>query len=165
MGNLNLTVVPTAIGRESEGLLSERRQEVRVDGSKVCAYNLCESIEGERVLIEQGEACSLNRSAHGILVLMGSRPRNRQLLELHVPQARWEYAVNLYEVQWTKVLPVESHGNLFLVGCRLLLGASQYWGFKPGVRRSPRLGLRRKQVDLHMLVPQAISSKPNSPDR
>lgn len=165
MGNLNLTVVPTAIGRKSEGLLSERRQEVRVDGSKVCAYNLCESIEGERVLIEQGEACSLNRSAHGILVLMGSRPRNRQLLELHVPQARWEYAVNLYEVQWTKVLPVESHGDLFLVGCRLLLGASQYWGFKPGVRRSPRLGLRRKQVDLHMLVPQPISSKPNSPDR
>lgn len=165
MGNLNLTVVPTAIGRKSEGLLSERRQEVRVDGSKVCAYSLCESIEGERVLIEQGEACSLNRSAHGILVLMGSRPRKRQLLELHVPQARWEYAVNLYEVQWTKVLPVESHGNLFLVGCRLLLGASQYWGFKPGVRRSPRLGLRRKQVDLHMLVPQPISSKPNSPDR
>lgn len=165
MGNLNLTVVPTAIGRKSEGLLSERRQEVRVDGSKVCAYSLCESIEGERVLIEQGEACSLNRSAHGILVLMGSRPRNRQLLELHVSQARWEYAVNLYEVQWTKVLPVESHGNLFLVGCRLLLGASQYWGFKPGVRRSPRLGLRRKQVDLHMLVPQPISSKPDSPDR
>ncbi len=165
MGNLNLTVVPTAIGRESEGLLSERRQEVRVDGSKVCAYSLCESIEGERVLIEQGEVCSLNRSEHGILVLMGSWPRNRQLLELHVPQARWEYAVNLYEVQWTKVLPVESHGNLFLVGCRLLLGASQYWGFKPGVRRSPGLGLRRKQADLHMLVPQPISSKPNSPDR
>ena len=165
MGNLNLTVVPTAIGRESAGLLSERRQEVRVDGSKVCAYSLCESIEGERVLIEQGEVYSLNRSEHGILVLMGSRPRNRQLLELHVPQARWEYAVNLYEVRWTKVLPIESHGNLFLVGCRLLLGASQYWAFKPGVRRSPGLGLRRKQADVHMLVPQPISPKPNFPDR
>ncbi len=137
MGNLNLTVVPTAIGRESEGLLSERRQEVRVDGSKVCGYSLCESIEGEQAVIEQGEVYSLNRSERGILVLMGSRPRNRQLLELHVPQARWEYAVNLYEVRWTKILPVESHGNLFLVGCRLLLGASQYWAFKPGVRRSP----------------------------
>ena len=165
MGNLNLTVVPTAIGRESEGLLSERRQEVRVDGSKVCGYSLCESIEGEQAVIEEGEVYSLNRSERGILVLMGSRPRNRQLLELHVPQARWEYAVDLYEVRWIKILPVESHGNLFLVGCRLLLGASQYWAFKPGVRRSPRLGLRRKQVDLHMLVPQPISSKPNSPDR
>lgn len=134
MGNLNLAVVPTAIGRESEGLLSERRQEVRVDGSKVCGYSLCESIEGEQAVIEEGEVYSLNRSERGILVLMGSRPRNRQLLELHVPQARWEYAVNLYEVRWTKILPVESHGNLFLVGCRLLLGASQYWAFKPGVR-------------------------------
>ncbi|MBH0208603.1 MAG: hypothetical protein HP495_08830, partial [Nitrospira sp.] len=137
MGNLNLTVVPTAIGRESEGLQSERRQEVRVDGSKVCGYSLCESIEGEQAVIEQGEVYSLNRSERGILVLMGSWPRNRQLLELHVPQARWEYVVNLYEVRWTKILPVESHGNLFLVGCRLLLGASQYWAFKPGVRRAP----------------------------
>ena len=144
MGNLNLTVVPTAIGRESEGLLSERRQEVRVDGSKVCGYSLCESIEGEQAVIEEGEVYSLNRSERGILVLMGSWPRNRQLLELHVPQARWEYAVDLYEVRWIKILPVESHGNLFLVGCRLLLGASQYWAFKPGVRRSPRLGLQEK---------------------
>lgn len=153
MGNLNLTVVPTAIGRESESLLSERRQEVRVDGSKVCGYSLCESIEGEQAVIEQGEVYSLNRSEHGILVLMGSRPQNRQLLELHVPQARWEYAVNLYEVRWTKILPVEPHGNLFLVGCHLLLGASQYWAFNPGVRRFPGLGLRRKQADLHTLVP------------
>ncbi len=165
MGNLNLTVVPTAIGKESESLLSERRQEVRVEGSKVCGYSLCGSIEGEQAVIEQGEVYSLNRSERGILVLMGSRPRNRQLLELHVPQARWEYAVNLYEVRWTKILPVESHGNLFLIGCRLLLGASQYWAFKPGVRRSPGLGLRRKQADLHTLIPQLISSKPNSPDR
>ncbi len=118
MGNLNLTVVPTAIGRESEGLLSERRQEVRVDGSKVCAYSLCESIEGERVLIEQGEVCSLNRSEHGILRLTGSWPRNAATTSgfgrTRIQSLRlWEYAVNLFtpgEVQWTKVLPVESHG-------------------------------------------------------
>lgn len=129
MGNINLTVVPVALSKESESRLPDRRREVRVDGSKVCAYSLCESIEGAQVVIEQGEVYSLNRSERGILVLMGSRPRNRQLLELHVLQARWEHAVNLYEVQWTKVLPVEPHGNLFLVGCRLVLGASRYWAF------------------------------------
>ncbi|MBH0208602.1 MAG: hypothetical protein HP495_08825 [Nitrospira sp.] len=80
-------------------------------------------------MIEQGEVYSLDCSERGMLVMMGSRPRNRQLLELHVPQTRWEYAVNLYEVQWTKVLSVESHGNLFLVGCRFLLGASRYRAF------------------------------------
>ncbi len=129
MGNLNLTVLSAATSKESKGLLSDRRREVRVEGSKVCAYSLCESIEGERLMIEQGEVYSLNRSEGGILVLMGSRPGNQQLLELHVPQARWEYVVNLYEVQWSKILPVESHGNLFLVGCRLLLGTSRYWAF------------------------------------
>ena len=129
MENLNTRVVPEGISKASESPLSDRRQEARVHEPKVCAYDLCESSGGERIVIEQGEVYSLNRSERGILVLMGSRPRNRQLLELHVPQSRWEYALNLYEVQWTKVLPVESHGNLFLVGCRLLLGASRYWAF------------------------------------
>lgn len=164
MGNLNLTVLSAATSKESKGLLSDRRREVRVEGSKVCAYSLCESIEGERLMIEQGEVYSLNRSEGGILVLMGSRPGNQQLLELHVPQARWEYAVNLYEVQWSKTLPVESHGNLFLVGCRLLLGTSRYWSFKPEVRRSPGLGLKKKQADYHVLLPQPASSDSNSPE-
>lgn len=165
MGNLNLTVLSVATSEESKGLLSDRRREVRVEGSKVCAYSLCESIEGERLVIEQGEVYSLNRSEGGILVLMGSRPQNRQLLELHVPQARWEYAVSLYEVQWSKILPVESHGNLFLVGCRLLLGTSRYWSFKPEVRRSPGLGLKEKQADRHVLLPRPASSDSNSPER
>ncbi len=115
-------------------------------------------------MIEQGEVYRLNRSEGGILVLMGSRPGNQQLLELHVPQARWEYTVNLYEVQWSKTLPVESHGNLFLVGCRLLLGTSRYWSFKPEVRRSPGLGLKKKQADYHVLLPQPASSDSNSPE-
>lgn len=115
--------------QETEGPFSARRQEARVNESKVCAYSLCESIEGERVALEQGEMYSLNRSEHGILVLMGSQPRNGQLLELHVAETRWEYSLNLYEVRWTKVIPVESQGHLFLVGCRLLLGASRYWAF------------------------------------
>ena len=162
MGNLNLTVLSVSTSEESRSLLSDRRREVRVAGPKVCAYSLCESIEGERLMIEQGEVYSLNRSECGILVLMGSQPRNRQLLELHVPQARWEYAVSLYEVQWSKILPVESHGNLFLVGCRLLLGTSRYWSFNPEARKSPGLGLKREQADLRVLLPRPASSDSNS---
>lgn len=107
----------------------EARSEARVNEQKVCAYSLCESLDGKRVTIEQGEVYCINRSEHGILLLMGSLPRKRQLLELHVAETRWEYSVNLYEVQWTKILPVESHGELFLVGCRLVFGASRYWAF------------------------------------
>lgn len=151
MRNMNTAVVSDDTTGELGEVLSDRRQEVRVHESKVCAYELCELIEGEWGMIEQGEVYSLNRSERGILVLMGSQPRNRQFLELHVPQARWEYAVNLYEVQWSKILPVESHGNLFLVGCRLLLGAFRYWAFKPTVRRSAGLG-RKAQADRHLLL-------------
>ncbi|MFY4729272.1 hypothetical protein [Nitrospira sp. BLG_2] len=79
--------------------------------------------------IEQGVVYSINRSEHGILVLMGGRPRKGQLLELHVAERRWEYSLSLYEVQWTKRVPVESHGELFLVGCRLVFEASRYWAF------------------------------------
>ena len=129
MGNLNTVAVSDGTFEESDARLFERRQEVRVHDSRVCPYGLCESIKGEWVVIEQGEVFSLDRSEQGILVLMGSQPRNRQLLELHVPRTRWEYALNLYEVQWTKVLPIESQGDLFLVGCRLVLGASRYWAF------------------------------------
>ncbi|HMS82142.1 MAG TPA: hypothetical protein PKD12_00655 [Nitrospira sp.] len=147
MKDLNAMVVTSgATNEESDGSFLDRRQEVRVHESNVCAYGLCESIEGERMVIEQGEVYSLDRSEHGILVLMGSQPRNRQLLELHVPQTRWEYALNLYEVRWTKRLPVESRGNLFLVGCRLLLGASRYWAFLPKPTKVRRI---RSQVRTH----------------
>ncbi len=142
--NLNRMVVSMDTGKKSKDVYSDRRREVRVSGSRICSYSLCESFGGERIVIEQGKVYSLNRSEQGILVLMGSQPRNRQLLELHVPQARWEYALNLYEVQWTKILPVELHGTLFLVGCRLVLGASRYWSFKPEVKNSPGLGLKKK---------------------
>ena len=106
-----------------------RRREARVNEQKVCAYSLCESLDGEQMAIEQGRVYCLNRSEHGILVLMGSPPRKRQLLELHVAETRWEYSLNLYEVQWMKPIPVESRGELFLVGCRLVFGASRYWAF------------------------------------
>lgn len=116
-------------GQEIEVPFPSRRQEARMNESRVCAYSLCESIEGGRVTIEQGEVFSLNRSEHGILVLMGSRPRNGQLLELHIAEARSEYVLSLYEVRWIKTIPVAPWGVLFLVGCRLVLGASRYWVF------------------------------------
>jgi hypothetical protein len=100
-----------------------RRRETRVSKQNVCAYSLCESLDGQRMTIEEGEVYCVNRSEHGILVLMGGRPQNRQLLELHVAENRWDYSLNLYEVQWTKVVPVDSQGELFLVGCRLVYRA------------------------------------------
>lgn len=157
MGNLAATVVPDDIREESEGRGSDRRGEVRIQESNVCVYGLCESVEGGRVVIEQGEAYGLDRSERGILVLMGAQPRKQQLLELHVPRNRWEYALNLYEVQWTKVLPIESQGNLFLVGCRLVLGASRYWTFKSETRSSISLRSKKKQANQQIRLSTGFS--------
>ncbi len=128
-GSLNTKPVVTGACEEGESPFSSRRQEARVNERKVCVYGLSESIDAGRVMLEQGEVYCLNRSEHGVLVLMGNRPRYRQLIELHVPETRWEHSLNLYEVQWTRAVPVESHGDLFLVGCRLVFGASRYVTF------------------------------------
>lgn len=106
-----------------------RRHEPRSEDRKICAYELCESIDEESVVIQQGEVFTVNRSRHGIQVLMGYPPRKQQLIELHIPESRWRRSMNLYEVQWTKAVPVESQGELFLVGCRLTFGPSRYWTF------------------------------------
>lgn len=128
VGNMNAEAAGVSVRREEETYHS-RRREARVNEQKACRYSLCESFDGEQVTIEQGVVYSINRSEHGILVLMGGRPRKGQLLELHVAERRWEYSLSLYEVQWTKRVPVESHGELFLVGCRLVFEASRYWAF------------------------------------
>ncbi|MDH5640321.1 MAG: hypothetical protein OEY28_03430 [Nitrospira sp.] len=104
-----------------------RRQEIRVVEQRICAYELCESIDEEKVVIQQGEAYSLNRSEHGILLFMGYRPRHEQLLEVRIPESRWRRSLNLYEVQWTKPVYAEPGDQLFLVGCRLAFGPSRYW--------------------------------------
>lgn len=113
----------------SPAAVPTRRREPRVETRTLCAYELCESIGAEAVVIQQGEVYSLNRSEHGILVLMGHAPRLTQLIELRIPESWWRYSMNLYEVQWTKSVHVESWGDLYLVGCRLTFGPSYYWMF------------------------------------
>ncbi len=129
VGNRNIEAAVVALPKDVEDSFPSRRREERVNEQKVCAYSLCESLHGEQVTIEEGEVYCINRSEHGILVLTGGQPRKRQLLELHVAETRWEYSLSLYEVQWTKIVPDESHRELFLAGCRLVFGASRYWAF------------------------------------
>lgn len=106
-----------------------RREERRVSEQRGCTYTLCQSIDGTGGVIQEGEAYSLNRSEHGILILMGQAPNPRQLIELHIPESNWRRSLNLYEVRWSKPVSVESRGDLYFVGCRLMFGPSRYWAF------------------------------------
>jgi hypothetical protein len=117
----------------SKGQISRRdvsrRHEYRGSEQRVCTYTLCESIDEAGVVVQEGEAYSLNRSPQGIMLLMGYSPNAKQLLELHIPEAQWRRSLNLYEVQWTKAVSIESRGDLYLVGCKLVFGPSRYWDF------------------------------------
>lgn len=116
------------LAREGLDVFSlNRRKETRTAEQKVCEYEICTSINETGAVIEQGEAYSLNRSAHGILLLTGCFPQVGQILELRISESRWSRSVSLYNVQWTKPLPVDSCGRLCLVGCRLVFGPSRYW--------------------------------------
>lgn len=128
-GNLKTGVAMAGMFPQDKTSFPNRRREARCNEQKMCTYELCDSTDEDRLTIEQGEAYYLERSEHGILVLMGRRPRSRQYIELDVAETQWEHSLNVYEVKWTKAVPVESHGDLFLVGCRLVFEASRYWAF------------------------------------
>jgi len=108
---------------------SGRRSEVRMEYRCKCSYGMLAAIENELPLIEQGVAFTLNRSTEGTLLLMGQAPCVKQLIEVYTPRFRWSRTANIFEARWTKPVPVESLGNLYLVGCRRTFGPRHYLSF------------------------------------
>ncbi|HEY6288499.1 MAG TPA: hypothetical protein VIW48_03550 [Nitrospiraceae bacterium] len=106
-----------------------RRSEARMDYRHMCSYEMLEAIEGNSVVIGQGEAFALNRSTEGMLLLIALAPQARQLIEVHTTRSGWGRTVNVFETRWTKPVQVESLGNLYLVGCRRIFGPCHYLSF------------------------------------
>jgi hypothetical protein len=100
-----------------------RRGEARIEDRHGCVYEICESGGRGVATIQQGQVFTLNRSAHGILLLMGDAPRVDQLIDIHNGQLGWRRSTMVYQVRWTRPLRVESQGDLFLVGCRQVTGS------------------------------------------
>ena len=111
------------------GILSERRREARKDFRCMCTYEVLEAIEDKSVGIRQGQAFAFNQSAEGMLLLIGVAPREKQLIEVHSPRSGWGKTANVFETRWTKPLPVESLGSLYLVGCKRIFGPLDYLSF------------------------------------
>ena len=107
----------------------ERRREARKSYRRRCSYEMLESIEEDSIVTRQGEVFALNRSKEGMLLLMGQAPHRKQLIEVHSPRSRSGQAVNVFETRWAKPVPVESLGNLYLVGCRRIFGPLHYLSF------------------------------------
>jgi hypothetical protein len=91
------------------------RCEVRMEYRCLWSYQMLEAID-------EGEAFALNRSTEGMLLFMGLGIHAKKLIEVHTPRSGWGRTVNVIEARWAKPVRVESHGNLYLVGCRRTFG-------------------------------------------
>lgn len=100
-----------------------RRSEARVEDRHGCAYEICEPGRGGSATIQEGQAFTMNRSAHGMLLLMGHAPRVNQLVGVYNIQLGWRRSTMVYQVRWTRPLRIEAQGDVYLVGCRLTTGA------------------------------------------
>jgi hypothetical protein len=108
---------------------SQRRCEERKDYRHMCSYEIREAIGGESVVIGEGGAFVVNRSKEGILLLMALAPRAKQLIEVHISHSGWRKTLSIFEPRWTRTRQVESHGDLYLVGCRRKFGPCGYLSF------------------------------------
>ena len=106
-----------------------RRCEARMDYRHMCSYEVLEAIEGNSVVIGQGEAFALNRSTEGMLLLIALAPQARQLIEVHTPRSGWGRTANVFETRWAMPVRVEALENLYLVGCRRIFGPCHYLSF------------------------------------
>jgi hypothetical protein len=95
-----------------------RRREARVEDRHWYTFEMYESHTAGAEAVVEGKVLSLNRSAHGILLLMSEPPQVRQLIALYNPQLGWHRSTMVYEICWVRALPIESERSQFLVGCR-----------------------------------------------
>ncbi len=107
----------------------QRRCEERKDYRYMCSYAIRAAIGGESVVIGEGGAFVVNRSKEGILLLMALVPQAKQLIEVHIAHSGWRKTLSIFEPRWTKLRQVESHGDIYLVGCRRKFGPCVYQSF------------------------------------
>lgn len=107
----------------------QRRCEERMDYRQMCSYEIREIISGESVIIGEGGAFVVNRSREGMLLLMALAPHAKQLIEVHISRSGWRRTLSIFEPRWTKPRQLESHGDLYLVGCRRKYGPRDYLSF------------------------------------
>jgi hypothetical protein len=108
---------------------SERRCKARKDYRCLCSYEAIETVDEKFSVITQGKAFALNWSTEGMLLFMALAPHAKQLIVVYTPRSGWGRTAHVFEVRWTKPVPVESFGNLCLVGCRQIFGPSYHLSF------------------------------------
>jgi len=111
----------------SEHPRPHRERAERIALMEACPYEMSEAIGTESIVMHQGEAISVNVSTGGMLLLMDQSPRVDQVLQVRIPRAaKATSQVSLAEVRWTRQLPIESGGTMYLVGVKFLFAPYSY---------------------------------------
>jgi len=101
----------------------------REEQCHLCTYEMVDQSEIETAIIESGQAFTINHGAGGMLLLLPRAPETGQYVEVHTgPTVGWR-AAYLIEVRWSKPVPIESQGDLYLVGCQRTFGPLHYFQF------------------------------------
>lgn len=99
----------------------KRRNSERLSCVQVYPYELTRFVDGSTVQLTEGAGYSINRSIGGMLLLLHEKVDRQQVFEIQVPPAmKREEFTKLGEVRWTRLIPLDSCANMYLVGIRFL---------------------------------------------
>jgi PilZ domain len=100
----------------------KRRDSERLSCMQVSPYELTRFVDGSTVQLREGAGYSINLSIGGMLLLLPEKVDKQQVFEIQVPpEMKREEFTKLGEVRWIRPIPVDSCGNMYLVGIRFLL--------------------------------------------
>lgn len=129
-GTLEATLIPdSSILLQDEDKRPLPRCGERTESRRACSYEVQEVVDGESVVVSRGETVALNRSEDGVLLVMNRAPRTNQIIEVHAHRGLLRRTAHVYEARWTKSVQMESLGDVYLVGCRRVLGPCHYISF------------------------------------
>jgi len=129
-GTLEATLIPdSSILLQDEDKRPLPRCGERTESRRACSYEVQQVIDGESVVVNRGETVTLNRSEEGVLLVMTRPPHLNQAIEVHTRRALWGRTAHVYEARWAKSVHMESLGNVYLVGCRRVVGPCHYLSF------------------------------------
>jgi hypothetical protein len=122
-------IVDESVTRPLQTDAAERRGEARTVRISPCMFAMMQSTDSGVTTLEEGKGTAINDSSAGMRLLLGIAPPRGQLLEIQTAQSLLKRSIYLVEVCWTKPVREDAQGRLYLVGCRLIFGPSDYWAF------------------------------------
>lgn len=114
-------------GASGQSDRTDCRSEERYAFQGLCHYEMIEGVTQSQVLLQRGEAITVNVSSQGVMLLMDQPPQVHQLIEIRPALEAGRREFSLFEVRWSRPVPEAMPRTMHLVGCRLKFGVCPYF--------------------------------------